>query len=258
MLSVQPLIVAASSAPAGDKYAGVDQELSSDAVFRNCQIHSAAATTQDVLTEFACVYRARDYRAAELLGEALLHLGVNFDQRDLYWLANSFYKRGNNGQAMTYARQAYSRLSSKDKSRCQSNINRCAELRRLLVAIQPSYRVRFADEDSAIESARRETEVEAAEATREAAATAFDDSGSGIHSTETFRVNGSWELQWSYDCSNFSDSGNFIVEVQGDVSDVLVNQLGSGDSGTEYVHRGGNVYLEINSECDWTVKAVNE
>ncbi len=209
--------------------------------------------------EFECAYKAGDYRAAEILGEALVGSGVKLGQVDLFWLANALYKRGNNAKALDYARLAYSHLNAKDKARCQANVNRCADLRRLLMAIKPSYRTRFAGEDSAIRDAQREAAAEAAEAAREAAAVAYSDSGDGIHSTEDFQVNSNWALEWSYDCTNFAQgTGNFIVDVKGDVEDVLVNQLGSTDSGVEYVHQGGDVYLEINSECSWTVKVVNQ
>jgi hypothetical protein len=253
----------AGGASADGTYSAAEAALSSDPAFSNCQVHHVPAdaepSAQDVLGEFECAYRAKDYRAAEVLGEALASSGVKLAQRNTYWLANAYYKRGNHAKASQYARLAYSHLTSKDKAHCQTNVNRCADLRALLIAIQPSYRARFAAEDSSIRATQREAAAEAAEAAREAAKVAFDDSGSGIHSTESFDVNGEWELQWSYDCSNFEgNNGNFIVEVDGDVSDVLVNELGSGNSGTEYVHQGGTVYLKINSECDWTVKAVNE
>lgn len=252
-----------SAQPVSDRYVVAEALLTSDAFFSSCQVHhvpaDTKATLEDVQSEFQCSYRAHDYRAVEVLGEAMLQSRIKLDQQGLYWLANSFYKRDNTEKALEYAREAYSRLSSKDKARCQSNANHCAELRHLLASIEPSYRTRFAAEDSSIRAEKRQAAADAAEAAREAAATAFEDSGSGIHSTEAFHVNGSWELQWSYDCSSFSDgTGNFIVNVDGDVSDVLVSQLGSGDSGTEYVHHGGNVYFEINSECNWTVKALND
>lgn len=131
-----------------------------------------------------------------------------------------------------------------------------------------------ADAEARAESARKEAEraqaareqaaqraqEAAAERAREAAATVLNITGSGIHTTETFQVNDEWALAWSYDCSNFENSGNFIVNVEGDGSgyDAGVNELGSSNSGTEYFHHGGSVYLTINSECDWAVKAVNE
>jgi hypothetical protein len=57
--------------------------------------------------------------------------------------------------------------------------------------------------------------------------------------------------------------GNFIVSIS--ASDPLsgaaalnpVNQLGRKDSGVEHYHAGRNgMWLEINSECAWAVKAI--
>jgi hypothetical protein len=79
-------------------------------------------------------------------------------------------------------------------------------------------------------------------------------SDSGSHSTQTFTVPPNWKLAWSYDCSAFGSSGNFMVDVQG-ASVQGVNELGSGGSGTESYHSGGTVWLEINSECSWQLKA---
>jgi hypothetical protein len=33
-----------------------------------------------------------------------------------------------------------------------------------------------------------------------------------------------------------------------------VNELGASGSDTEYYHSGGTFYLEVNSECSWTVQ----
>jgi len=81
--------------------------------------------------------------------------------------------------------------------------------------------------------------------------------GSGTKSTQTFTAGGDWDLDWTYDCSNFGNQGNFQVMIynkDGTMSTQLpVNQLGSKDSGVEHYHSGGSYYLEVNSECSWTV-----
>jgi hypothetical protein len=217
---------------------------------------------KDLSAEFACVYAAQDYRAAEVIGEAFILAGGSPNQSMMYHLANAFYLRGNSSKARQYAILGYSRVTNSDKGRC-SNTDSCADLRGLLTKVDPKYRGQFAAEDAKAkaqaDAAARQARTAAAEAARAAAAVALDISGSGSHSTEVFSVNQEWALDWSYDCSNFSDgTGNFIVNVNGDVSTLGVNQLGSVDSGTEYFHQGGNVYLEINSECSWTVKVINE
>jgi hypothetical protein len=86
----------------------------------------------------------------------------------------------------------------------------------------------------------------------------LDVEGSGIKTTQRFQVPDEWAIGWSYDCSNFGGSGNFIVSVDGDVSDTAANQLGASGHDVSYEHSGGNVYLQINSECDWHVRAVSQ
>ncbi len=88
----------------------------------------------------------------------------------------------------------------------------------------------------------------------------LDLSGSGSKSTQKFTAGGDWDLNWTYDCSNFGGKGNFQVFIyNGDGSmsfeNSAINQLGSKDSGTEHYHKGGTYYLEVNSECSWTLQA---
>jgi len=239
----------------------VTAKLYNDQVFAACRTQRMAETNSnsdvsanDQSAEFTCVYTMHDYRAAELLGEALVARGKPLDEKTLYMLARAFYLRGNTPKALRYAKLGYSHIDDADKARCKQNRNRCEDFRQLLVTIDSSYRAKFAAEDAQIAA-------EAAAAARAAAAVALDISGSGIHSTEIFTVNGEWELDWSYDCTSFGGQGNFIVTVfgaDGEMTSMGVNQLGDLDSGTEFFHQGGDIYLEINSECDWTVKAVNE
>jgi len=83
-------------------------------------------------------------------------------------------------------------------------------------------------------------------------------SGSGIQTTTKFTTPTTWTLSWSYTCSTAgTDSGNFIVTVNGATTDGGVNELGAGSSGVQHFHSGGNVYLGINSECSWKVTATS-
>lgn len=94
-------------------------------------------------------------------------------------------------------------------------------------------------------------------ATRSAAPrTLLDVEGSGIKTTQRFKAPDEWAIGWSYDCSNFGTNGNFAINVDGDVSDLAANVLGPRGHDVTYEHSGGDVYLQINSECDWHVKAV--
>ncbi len=85
-------------------------------------------------------------------------------------------------------------------------------------------------------------------------------SGSGTKSTQKFTAAGDWDLNWSYDCSNFGYKGNFQVFVyNGDgsmsFSNIGVNQLGISGADVEHYHSGGTFYLTVNSECSWKIEA---
>lgn len=82
-------------------------------------------------------------------------------------------------------------------------------------------------------------------------------SGSGIKNTDPFEAPDEWTLKYSFDCSNFGTSGNFQVYVYdgGDLVDVSVNELKDSGKDSTRVYDSGHLHLQINSECDWTVKA---
>ena len=86
-------------------------------------------------------------------------------------------------------------------------------------------------------------------------------SGSGTKSTQMFTVGDNWTLNWNYDCSNFGEQGNFQVSAydSGNSSeeDAInpVNELGKSGSDTEYYHQAGTYYLQVNSECNWSLTA---
>ncbi len=90
--------------------------------------------------------------------------------------------------------------------------------------------------------------------------TVFTQSGSGIKTTKNFAVPTSdWDLNYTYDCSNFGSQGNFAVTLyqDGSLDNVVVNELGPGGSSSTAIHDGpGSYYMEINSECNWSVAAV--
>jgi hypothetical protein len=74
-------------------------------------------------------------------------------------------------------------------------------------------------------------------------------------------VTDTWKLDYSFDCSSFGTSGNFIVNEDGgsDFSGASVNRLGTGKSGSTYAYGdAGTHYLQINSECSWSVKVIDE
>lgn len=85
-------------------------------------------------------------------------------------------------------------------------------------------------------------------------------SGSGIKTSKTFTVNSTdYSVAYTYDCSNFGTSGNFIADVQQSGNDLfddsVANTIGDKGGDTTYLHDGpgSGVYISINSECAWTV-----
>jgi hypothetical protein len=85
----------------------------------------------------------------------------------------------------------------------------------------------------------------------------LDKTGSGIYNTPIFTTPSEWKFEWSFDCSNFGQSGNFQVYVydgSSQLKDVPVNALAMKGSDIAYEHNlSGPYYLEMNSECDWHV-----
>jgi hypothetical protein len=87
-----------------------------------------------------------------------------------------------------------------------------------------------------------------------------DHAGSGQWTSETFTAPSDWYIDYSFDCSTFGSTGNFIVSISGGTpgySTSGVNELKTSGSGSTAVHddSGTGVYISINSECDWTVTA---
>lgn len=87
----------------------------------------------------------------------------------------------------------------------------------------------------------------------------LDIKGSGTKTTQKFTAGGDWDLNWSYDCSNFGNQGNFQVFIYNgsgsmSYSNSPVNQLGASGADVEHYHNGGTFYLTMNSVCSWKVQ----
>lgn len=94
-----------------------------------------------------------------------------------------------------------------------------------------------------------------------AAKTVATFSGNGTENTAQFTVTGTWKLDYSFSCSDFGGQGNFQVFEDGgqDLNGVEVNALSTGQSGSTMAYGdGGTHYLEVNSECAWTVKVIDQ
>ena len=99
--------------------------------------------------------------------------------------------------------------------------------------------------------------------TTAASAVLYQQSGSGTASTPNFTTPTNWSIDWTYDCSAFGSQGNFAVEVEqagtgtmASIADLPITQLGASGSGVQSYHYGGKLYLSVDSECAWTIKAV--
>jgi hypothetical protein len=85
--------------------------------------------------------------------------------------------------------------------------------------------------------------------------------GSGQENTSRFTVTSTWKLVYSFDCSNFGQAGNFAVTEDGgnDLNGVSVNDLAMSKGASTWGYDdAGTHYLQINSECVWKVKVVDE
>ncbi|MBS2965266.1 hypothetical protein KGA66_19610 [Actinocrinis puniceicyclus] len=80
--------------------------------------------------------------------------------------------------------------------------------------------------------------------------------GEGTKTTKTFSTGDDWSIAYTFNCASFGSQGNFQIYTytDGSLSDTPVNALDEKGSDTTYEHGdSGTHYLEINSECSWTV-----
>ena len=80
--------------------------------------------------------------------------------------------------------------------------------------------------------------------------------GSGIKTTDKFTTASDWDVRYTYDCSSFGATGNFMVSTEDSMP--IVNELGAKGSSVTHQHASsGEHYLTINSECSWTVTVIS-
>ena len=76
-------------------------------------------------------------------------------------------------------------------------------------------------------------------------------------STAPFNMAGPWTMAWSFNCSAYGSSGNFIVTINQPSGyshyDIGPNELGTSGSGTDSYFDSGTFSLAVNSECQWTI-----
>ncbi len=75
-----------------------------------------------------------------------------------------------------------------------------------------------------------------------------------------FAEQGSWQISWTYDCSQFGMAGNFIADVfapdaNGNSTPIAIgpNEIGNQGSGEDYYFAPGSFKLGVISECTWSV-----
>lgn len=84
---------------------------------------------------------------------------------------------------------------------------------------------------------------------------------SGNKKTVTFTVGDNWKIQWTCNPSSFADIGQYNLAVDVMNSDNTPADMGAineickkgNTSGETQEHQGGDVYLDITSEADWTI-----
>jgi hypothetical protein len=85
----------------------------------------------------------------------------------------------------------------------------------------------------------------------------MDKTGSGINKTPSFTTSGSWEIDWSYDCTNLGQRGLFQISVFESASnarvDIAAITLGAKGSDVAGEDQGGTYYLQVSTECNWHV-----
>lgn len=126
-----------------------------------------------------------------------------------------------------------------------------------------------AEAEQAKKDAAKKAEEEAAKkaAAKKAAAThtLINFSGADIRNSPPFKVgDGPVSVSYNYDCSQFGSQGNFAADmISGDPSSldsddqIIANKLGNGGSDTTTLYPtnpGGDYHIEVNSECQWSIK----
>lgn len=88
----------------------------------------------------------------------------------------------------------------------------------------------------------------------------LEGAGNGIKNTADFTTGDNWSIAYTFNCASFGARGNFQIYVYdgSDLVGVPANELAMKGGATSYEHGdSGTHYLEINSECAWTVKVTD-
>lgn len=88
----------------------------------------------------------------------------------------------------------------------------------------------------------------------------LEGSGNGIKNTANFTTGSDWSIAYTFNCASFGYKGNFQIYAYdgSQLSGVPANELAMKGGATSYQHGdSGTHYLQINSECAWTVKVTD-
>jgi hypothetical protein len=94
-----------------------------------------------------------------------------------------------------------------------------------------------------------------------AARTVATFTGSGEENTPRFTVTATWKLAYSFSCAAFGSAGNFAVSEDGDsdFNGLSVNDLAMSKHASTWAYGdAGTHYLEVDSECSWKMKVIDE
>ena len=88
----------------------------------------------------------------------------------------------------------------------------------------------------------------------------YEQAGNGNGSTPMFQAPASWQLSYSFDCTDFGRDGRFSVQVwtNGKLAATPIDVTSaSGSNQVSVNNHAGTTQLQIVSDCDWYIAAGN-
>jgi hypothetical protein len=83
--------------------------------------------------------------------------------------------------------------------------------------------------------------------------------GSGIETTPSFTTTASWQLGYSFNCTQFGAPARAEITEGPGADTILVNEKTLTAKGRVQVSgQAGSHYLKVNTACSWTVKVVDQ
>lgn len=85
----------------------------------------------------------------------------------------------------------------------------------------------------------------------------FSLSGTGTRNTQIFSIDTAWTIEWSFDCSPYLRVGMFELNIYdggGVFKQRVVRTIRAASYARMIYPHSGKYYLQIETECDWTVR----